>query len=68
MTHKEAAALILQSDSSVLLCIHRPLTIQWWEDSCTNAHSKAISKDESWSDLTIPQSETAQLCTISEEI
>lgn len=66
MTHREAAELIY-SDLSVSLCIHRPYDMEWWAKSCGKAHSKAITKEESWSDLTIAHSETAQLCTISEE-
>lgn len=70
MTHREAAALILSSDSSMSLHVHRTCNLQWlYNKSPETSQVQNISKDESWSDLMNASGdiETVQLHTISEE-
>ena len=72
LTHREAAELILHSESPILIYIHRPSQMQWWNVSDETSHiKKSVTRDESWSDLgTVinPSGDTHSImCSISEE-
>jgi hypothetical protein len=72
-THREAAALILNSTSPITMVFHRPHDPNWSEKASMGCHQpdggKRVQREESWSDLTLASESVAEptLKSITEE-